>query len=120
VKVENGLISRTYEAKGEWSMMEHSLRASQVGGDIPALQAAQNYAAQHAVAYDHVRALLRVTSASQTLRWRVQLINDSASKGFVFVNESDGSFALIRPGSVHSHASASTGGGVRRRCETSC
>lgn len=114
VKVENGQVTRTYEAQGG-VVYDQALTfaPSQVGGDGPALQAAQNYAAQHALPYDHVRALLRVTSGNQALRWRVQLIKDSASKGFVFVNVNDGAVAMYSPpGTVHTHTSASTGGGV--------
>ena len=114
VKVENGKISRTFEANGG-VVYDQALTfaPSQVGGVAPALAAAQNYAAGHALAYDHVRALLRVTSAGQALRWRVQLLDASASKGFVFVNVNDGAVTLYSPpSSVHTHTSASTGGGV--------
>jgi len=114
VKVDNGQITRTYVAKGGVVYDDGlTFPAAQVAGEGPALTAAKNYAAEHALAYDHVRALLRVTSANQTLRWRVQLLNGPTSKGFVFVNATDGSFALYSPpGSVGTHTSSNTGGGV--------
>jgi hypothetical protein len=114
VCVQNGQITRTYEAKGG-VVYDATLTfaPSQVTGEGPALAAAQNYSAQHALAYDHVRVLLRVTTTNQAFRWRVQLLDGTASKGFVFVNATDGSFAMYAPpGSVQSHSGSSTGSGV--------
>jgi hypothetical protein len=112
VKVENNQIVRSYEAKGGVVYADAlTFARSQVGGEGPALVAAQTYAAQHALAYDHVRVLLRVTETNQPMRWRVQLLDGSASKGFVFVNANDGMFAMYAPpGSVP--AGSGTGGGV--------
>lgn len=114
VKVANGQITRTYEAKGGVVYSDSlTFARSQVTGAGPALAAAQNYAAQHALAYDNVRALLRVTTTGQAFRWRVQLLNGSASKGFVFVNASDGAFAMYSPpGSVPTKDGSGTGGVV--------
>jgi hypothetical protein len=112
VKVDNGQITRKYEAKGGVVYSDSlTFAASQLTGEGPALAAAQNYAAQHSLAYDNVRALLRVTTKNQTFRWRVQLLDNSASKGFVFVNASDGTFAMYAPpGSVPSKSGTGTGG----------
>lgn len=104
VKVANGQITRAYEARGG-IVYEDTLTfaPSQVTGEGPALAAAQNYAMQHALAYDHVRALLRITTTNQAFRWRVQLLDGSVNKGFVFINASDGTFAMYAPpGSVPS------------------
>jgi len=102
VKVDNGQITRAYEAKGGVVYADTlTFARSQVTGEGQALGVAQNYAAQHALAYDHVRALLRITTKNQAFRWRVQLLDGSVSKGFVFVNASDGTFAMYAPpGSV--------------------
>jgi hypothetical protein len=112
VCVENGQITRQYEAKsGVIYDQGLTFAASQVAAEGPALTAAQNYAAEHALAYDQVRVLLRLTSPDAAYRWRVQLLNGATSKGFVFVNTTDGSFAMYSPpGTVHTHTSASTGG----------
>jgi len=112
VKVADGKIASTYEAKGGVVYGDTlTFSPTQVVGTDPALTTAQNYAAQHALAYDNVRVLLRVTSANQTFRWRVQLLNGTTSKGFVFVNATDGTFAMYSPpGSVPSHQSSGTGG----------
>ncbi len=114
VCVENGQITRQYEAKsGIVYDQALTFASSQVTGEGPALMAAQNYAAAHALAYDQVRVLLRLTAPDQSYRWRVQLLNGGKNKGFVFVNTTDGSFAMYSPpGKVHTHTSASTGGGV--------
>ncbi|MCE0496799.1 MAG: hypothetical protein LV481_02465 [Methylacidiphilales bacterium] len=112
VTVNNGQIARTYEAKGGVVYSNFLIFAnSQVTGTGPALAAAQNYAAEHALAYDNVRALLRVTSINQAFRWRVQLLNGSTSKGFVFVNASDGTFAMYAPpSSISTKGGTGTGG----------
>jgi len=112
VKVDNGQVTKTYEAKsGVVYDDQLTFAPSQVTGESGALTAAQNYAAQHAIAYDNVRVLLRNTTTNQAFRWRVELLNGAANKGFVFSNTSDGSFAMYAPaGSEPTHTSASTGG----------
>jgi len=97
VKVDNGKMNRTYEAKGG-AVYPDSLAfpRSKVADEGSALAAAQTYAAEHALPYDNVRALLRLDTKGQT-RWRVQLLNGSLNKGFVFVNASDGTFAMYAP-----------------------
>jgi hypothetical protein len=98
VKVENGQIVRTYEANGGVVYTDMlTFAPSQVTGEGPALAAALNYAAQHALAYDPVRVLLRTTTTNQDFRWRVQLLDGSVNKGFIFVNAADGTFAMYSP-----------------------
>jgi hypothetical protein len=115
VKVENGQITRTYEAKGG-AVYANALTfgRGQMSDDGPALAAAQDYAAKHALAYDGVRVLLHVTEHGQVLRWRVQLLDGQASKGFVFVNAADGTFAMYAPPGTEPAAQggSGTGGGV--------
>jgi len=115
VKVENGQITRTYEAQGGVVYSDQlTFARAQMAGEGPALAAAQDYAAKHALAYDGIRALLRVTEHSQTLRWRVQLLDGQASKGFVFVNANDGSFAMYSPPGSEpvTKSGTGTGGGL--------
>ena len=114
VKIDNGQITRTYEAKGGVVYMrELTFPRSRVSGEGAALGDAQNYAAQHAIAYDGVRALLRLTGDRQTLRWRVELMDGAGNKGFVFTNASDGTFALYAPpGTEPGGSGAGTGGGI--------
>jgi hypothetical protein len=102
VRVENGQITHTYEAKGGVVYGDTlTFDPSQIKGLEAALSGAQSYAAQHALAYDHVRALLRVTADGQSFRWRVQLLDGSRSRGFVLGNTNDGSFAMYAPPSSH-------------------
>jgi hypothetical protein len=112
VLVENGQVTRTYEANGGVVYSDAlTYHASQVTDEGPALTATQNYAAQHAIAYDHVRALLRLTSSSPSFRWRVEMMDGPANKGFVFVNTSDGAFAMYSPAGSQP-STTGTGGGV--------
>jgi hypothetical protein len=106
VRVENGQIVRTYEAKGGVVYGTLTFSSGDVHGIGRALAAAQDYAGQHSLAYDHVRALLRQSSDGGPLRWRVQLMDGSRSHGFVFVNANSGTFAMYSPPSVH-HSSGS-------------
>jgi hypothetical protein len=112
VKVENGRIVSTYEAKGGVVYGDTLLiTPAQITGEGPALAAAQDYAGQHALAYDRVRLLLRVTTKDQALRWRVQLFDGTKNRGFVFVNTSDGSLAMYAPpDAVPTNSSSGTGG----------
>jgi len=104
VRVENGQIVRSYEAKGGVVYGDTlTFSPDQVGGANKALQAAEDYASQHSLAYDHVRALLRLTTHDQTLRWRVQLLDGGVSKGFVFVDAASGAFAHYEPTARHHH-----------------
>jgi hypothetical protein len=113
VKVRNGQITRAYESKGGVTYDDIlTFAPSQVTGEGPALVAAQNYAAQHNLAYDHVRVLLRTTAPNQQLRWRVELLDGSTNKGFVFANATDGSFAMYSPPGSIGTSNSYTGGGV--------
>lgn len=114
VKVENGQITRAYEAKGGVVYTRAlTFPRLRVSGEGAALAEAQNYAAQHAIAYDGVRVLLRLTSENQPLRWRVELMDGAKNQGFVFTNASDGTFAMYAPpGTQPSGNHAGTGGGL--------
>jgi hypothetical protein len=113
VKVENGQVTKTYEAKGGVVYQDTlTFAGTQVTGEGAALASAQDYAAKHALAYDHVRALLRTTPDNQSLRWRVELLDGTVNKGFVFVNSADGTFALYSPPGSVTHKDSSATGGV--------
>ena len=113
VKVENGAITRTYEAKGGVVYLkELTFPRSRVSGEGKALADSQIYAAQHAIAYDGVRALLRLTTSRQTLEWRVELMDAGVNKGFVFSDASDGAFAMYSPPSAEPSATGESTGGL--------
>jgi hypothetical protein len=108
VKVQNGQIVRTYSAhSGVTYNNTLTFDPSQISDEGPALAAAQNYATQHSLAYDHVRALLRLTTKDPAFRWRIQLMDGHTSRGFVFANATDGTFAMYAP--PDSQPSGSTG-----------
>jgi hypothetical protein len=112
VCVQNGQIARTYEAKGGVIYGDTlTFDPSQIHGSNKALTGAQDYAAEHSIAYDQVRELLRLTTHDESLRWRVQLLNDGASKGFVFVDAATGTFVTYRS-SEHHHDSGTGGDSV--------
>jgi hypothetical protein len=102
VRVENGQIVRSYEAKGGVIYGDTlTFAPNQVRGVNKALRTAEDYASRHSLAYDHVRALLRLTTHDEALRWRVQLLDGGVSKGFVFVSAADGTLAHYEPASRH-------------------
>ena len=87
VRVENNQIVRSYEAKGGVIYGDTlTFSPGEIHGVNRALHVAEDYAARHSIPYDHVRALLRLTSHDQTLRWRIQLLDGGVNRGFVFVN----------------------------------
>jgi hypothetical protein len=63
----------------------------------PALSAAQDYAAKHNMAYNSVRALLKQSATNRPFRWRIELMNDQQSLGYVYVNALDSSVAAYAP-----------------------
>lgn len=98
VLVQNGQITKTYEANGGITYVSDlTFDPSRITDEGPALSAAQTYAGQHSIAYDSVRALLKQNSTDQPLRWRVELLESGKSRGYVFVNTSDNSFASYQP-----------------------
>ena len=112
VRVENGQITRTYEAKGGVVYGDTlTFNPSQIRGFESALSRAQDYAAEHAIRYDGVRVLLRLTTHDENLRWRVELEHNNRSRGFVFTNAGDGSFAVFSPAGTQSHRGSGGGTG---------
>jgi hypothetical protein len=98
VLVENGQIVKSYDAQGGVTYSSRlTFDPSRITAEQPALNAAQNYASKHNLAYTNVRALLKQTSLEKPLRWRIELMNASASEGFVLVNAADDSVAAYVP-----------------------
>ncbi len=111
VKVANGKVVRAYPAQGGVVYADAlTFAPGDVQGIGKALSASEDYAAQHAIAYNQVRALLRVTAPGQPMRWRIQLMDDGRNKGFVFVDAASGTFASYMHTGPHHTATSSTGG----------
>jgi hypothetical protein len=112
VLVENGQITKSYEAQGGTTYSSRlTFDPSRITAEQPALNAAQNYASKHNLAYNNVRALLKQTSLEKPLRWRIELMNSGTSEGFVLVNTTDDSVAAYVPHDETTHHHASSGGG---------
>jgi hypothetical protein len=101
VRVENGKITRAYEAKGGVVYSQNlTFDPSQIHGIDVALTETRNYAARQNIGYDHVRAVLRLTADGAAFRWRIEMLDGGTNRGFVFVNTNDGTFALYAPAST--------------------
>jgi hypothetical protein len=111
VLVQNGQIVKTYDAQGGVTYAARlTFDPSRITAEQPALNAAQNYASKHNIAYDSVRALLKQTSTAKPLRWRIQLMDAGKSCGYVLINPTDDAVvAYLSPSS--SSASTGSGGG---------
>jgi len=97
VVVENNQISKSYPANGGMTYPgDLTFDPSRITSEAPVLSAAQDYAAQHHIAYDSVRALLKETAANKPFRWKVELVNSGKSRGFVYVNALDDTVALYQ------------------------
>jgi hypothetical protein len=95
VMVQDNKIVRTYVANGGVTYSKSlTFDPSRITSEGPALTAAQSYAAKHNIRYDEVHALLRQTALNKPFRWRIELIRDGHSRGFVYVNALDDSVAL--------------------------
>jgi hypothetical protein len=98
VLVESGQVIKTYAANGgAVYRSDLTFDPSRLTPEGPALAAAQSYATQHGLRYDAVRALLKQTSLDRPFRWRIQLMNDGRSRGYVYVNALDSSVASYAP-----------------------
>ena len=109
VKVTDGKVARTYPAEGGVVYADSlTFGPGDVRGIGKALAAAEDYSASHNIRYNQVRALLRLTHHGETLHWRVQLLDQDVSKGFVFVDAGTGTFVSYSL-SGSRHHSSSTG-----------
>ena len=98
VLVANNQIVKTYAANGGVVYRaDLTFDPSRMTPEGPALEAAQRYAAQHRITYDSVRALLKQTAANRPFRWRIELMNATQSRGFVYINALDSSVASYAP-----------------------
>jgi hypothetical protein len=98
VLVSNGQIVKTYSANGGTVYRSDlTFDPSRLTPEGPALAAAQGYAAKHELTYDSVRALLKRSDLDQPFRWRIELMNDGKSNGYVFINALDSSVASYSP-----------------------
>jgi hypothetical protein len=110
VLVENGQITKNYEARGGTTYSSHlTFDPSRITSEQPALSAAQDYASRHNIAYNGVRALLKQISVSKPFRWRIELTDSGASRGYVMVNAVDDTVAAYIP---PRSASGGSGGGT--------
>ncbi len=102
VLVENGAIVKSYDAQGGVTYSSRlTFDPSRITSEQPALNAAQNYASKHNIAYNGVRALLKEISLSKPFRWRIELMDSGHSRGYVLVNAVDDSVAAyVPPGSA--------------------
>jgi len=109
VLVENGKITKTYAANGGVTYSSTlTFDPSRISSEVPALNAAQGYAAKHHIAYDSVTALLHQTSANKPFRWKIGLVDNGKNRGYVFVNALDDTVASYQePSSQKSSSSAS-------------
>ena len=112
VLVENGKISKTYVANGGVTYSKDlTFDPSRITTEGPALSAAQSYAAKRKITYDAVHALLKETALNKPFRWRVELLHEGHSRGFVYVNALDDSVASYESPSAQKKSSSSDSGG---------
>lgn len=94
VLVQGQKIAKTYPANGGIVYSKDlTFDPSRITSEGPALSAAQSYATKHKITYDAVHALLKETAANKPFRWRVELLREGKSRGFVYVNALDDSVA---------------------------
>lgn len=90
VLVQGGQIIKSYDANGGKTYLESlTFDPSRITSELPALSAAQGYAAKHGITYDSVTALLHQTGVNKPFRWKIELLDTGKSKGFVYVNALD-------------------------------
>ncbi len=109
VLVANNQIVKTYAANGGVVYRaDLTFDPARMTPEGPALAAAQHYAAQHQIAYDSVRALLKQTAINRPFRWRIELMNANQSRGYVYINALDSSVAAYAPAGSGGEAAVAT------------
>jgi hypothetical protein len=113
VLVQNGQMVKSYPAQGGATYSARlTFDPSRITAEEPVLNAAQNYATKHNIAYTNVRALLKQTSLEKPLRWRIELMDADKSEGFVLVNAVDDSVAAYVPHDAATQHASSGGSGT--------
>lgn len=98
VLVQDNQIVKTYAANGGTVYRSDlTFDPSRLTPEGPALAAAKDYAAKHNMSCNSVRALLKQTAPNRPFRWRIELMNDQQSLGYVYVNALDSSVAAYAP-----------------------
>jgi hypothetical protein len=118
VKIVNGQAQPSYPAQGGIVYADSlTFATGDVRGIGKALATAEDYAARHSIPYNQVRALLRLTSHGDTLRWRVQLLDNGTNKGVVFVDAASGTFVSFSHSGAAHHAETSGGDSVSEHAQ---
>ncbi len=109
VLVANNQIVKTYAANGGVVYRaDLTFDPARMTPEGPALEAAQHYAAQHQIAYDGVRALLKQNALNRPFRWRIELMNSNQSRGFVYINALDSTVASYSPSGAGDETTTTT------------
>ena len=112
VLVQNGKIAKTYVANGGVTYSKDlTFDPSRISSEVPALDAAKGYAVKHKISYDSVHALLKEAALNKPFRWRVELLHDGHSRGFVYVNALDDSVASYQSPSAQKKSSSGSSDG---------
>jgi hypothetical protein len=112
VLVENGKVTKTYAANGGVTYSKDlTFDPSHISSERPALTAARTYAAKRQISYDAVHALLKETALNKPFRWRVELLHEGHSRGFVYVNALDDEVAAYEKPSAQASTSSSNAEG---------
>jgi hypothetical protein len=112
VLVEKGKISKLYVANGGVTYSKDlTFDPSRITSEAPALSAAQAYAAKHKITYDAVHALLKETGLNKPFRWRVEMLREGRSRGYVYINALDDTVASYQTPSQQKKSSSSSSGG---------
>ncbi|MDZ4742240.1 MAG: hypothetical protein SGI98_02330 [Verrucomicrobiota bacterium] len=99
VIIEKGVVTRSHAAAGRGVFddnMSFDPTLTTVSAE-DALKTAQAYAVKNQIVYDSTRMLLRRTAVGSAPIWRVELLQEGRSKGYVLSKAEDGSFASYLP-----------------------
>ena len=108
VLVQNGKIAKTYVANGGVTYSKDlTFDPSRISSELPALDAAKGYAAKHKHSYESVHALLKETALNKPFRWRVELLHNGHSRGFVYVSALDDQVSAYEKPSARTSAPSS-------------
>lgn len=99
VVVENGIVTRSHAAESGRTYVDDlsfDPTVSKVTSET-AMKTAKAYAEHNQIAYNATAVLLRRTEQGKAPLWRVEMLQDGVSKGYVFANSEDGNLKNYAP-----------------------
>jgi hypothetical protein len=104
VKIQDGHVEESFLRPGHANDAARAFDPARASVSVDsALHTARQYANDHQIQYDTVRAHLARPEEGRAPVWRIELLREGSSRGFVYTNGIDGALARYERNSAHHH-----------------